>query len=263
MLNDKKLSISIVNFQSESFIGECLASVFKFISPEDAEVIIVNNDEKENLEEIKKRFPEIRITDHKKNVGFGAGHNLGAKEARGELILFLNPDVELIEDVSPIIRLFENNKKIGIVGPQLLTDGEEIQSWIAGNETSLWNVLRNNTRTSSSKKIWKSPRRREAHWVTGAALFIRRSLWEKLGGFDENFFMFFEDEDLCKRARKIGRTVVFSPEVKARHSCGRSTKDKKMQKEWYYKSQDYYFQKHLGRWQTKILKILRKVFLGV
>lgn len=258
-----KLSISIINFQSESFIEECLASVFTHLADLDFEVIVVNNDEKENLENVRKNFPKVKIIDHKRNVGFGAGHNLGAKKAEGEILLFLNPDTELLESITPIMEFFEKNKNIGIAGPRLLSGDGKIQPWIAGKETNLWNVVKNNFGISSGKKIWKSTRRKKTHWITGAAFFIRKSLWDNLGGFDENFFMFFEDEDLCKRARKAGSAVVYFPEVKAKHFGGRSTKDKEKQKEWYYKSQEYYFQKHLGRWQTLALKILRKAVLGV
>jgi len=260
MPKDKKLSISIVNFQSEDFIEDCLASVFDKAANLDCEVIIVNNDEKEDLMEIKKRFSEIKIVDHKKNVGFGAGHNLGAKETRGEFILFLNPDVELTDNISPIIKLLENNENIGIVGPQLLTDSGEIQAWSVGRETNIWELIKNNLGFSPSKKLWKSTQQKEVHWVSGAALFIRKSLWEKLGGFDEKFFMFFEDEDLCKRARKNGSQVIYFPEVRARHACGKSTKDKKLQKEWFYKSQDYYFRKHFSKKTVNIIKLARKLF---
>lgn len=258
-----KLSISIVNFQSESFIEKCLASVFKYLENLDFEVIVVNNDASENLEEVKRNFPEVKIVNHKKNVGFGAGHNLGAKEAKGEIILFLNPDAELTNNVVPIIKLLESNKSVGIAGPCLLADNGEIQAWSAGKETSLWGLIRNNLGMSPSKKFWKSAKRKEVHWVSGSALFIGRSLFEELSGFDESFFMFFEDEDLCKRAREKGSKVAHVPEVRIRHACGRSTKDKKLQKEWYYKSQEYYFQKHLGRWQALALRILRKAILGV
>lgn len=262
MLNDKKLSISIVNFRSENFIEKCLASVFKYFPAQELEVIIVNNDEKENLEEIKKTFPEIKIIDHKKNVGFGAGHNLGAKEAKGEIILFLNPDAELEGYVEPVINLLKD-EKVGIVGPRLLDSRGKTQKWSAGMETSLGGILKNNFGFPAGRYIWKSKKNKSAGWVSGTALFIKKNLFEEIGGFDENFFMYYEDEDLCKRVREAGKKVVFSPEVEVRHLGGKSAICKKTQKKYFYESQDYYFQKHLGGWQLVALKFLRKIILGV
>lgn len=262
MPNDKKLSISIVNFQSENFIGECLASIFKHLPAENLEIIIVNNDEKENLEEIKKIFPEVKIIDHKKNVGFGAGHNLGAEKAEGDLLLFLNPDAELAGDIKPIIDLFKN-EKIGAAGPRLLDGHGQIQKWSAGVETSLWDILKNNLGIPESRKIWNSKKTREVGWVSGAALFVRRDLFEKISGFDEKFFMYYEDEDLCQRIREAGKKVIYFPQVEMKHWGSKSVGGKKTQKKYFFESQEYYFQKHLGKWQALALKILRKAVLGI
>lgn len=262
MPNNKKLSISIVNFKSKDFIEKCLVSVFEKIKSIDFEIIIVNNDESEDLAEIQEKFPEIKIVDHKINVGFGAGHNLGAKEAQGEILFILNPDTEILDDMSPAVRLFDN-EKIGVVGPCLITEDGKVQKWSVGVETSIGDILKNNLGIPESGKLWKSQKTKEAGWVSGAALFIRKNLFDELGGFDKNFFMYYEDEDLCKRVREAGKKVIYFPAVKVRHWGSKSVQGKKTQKKYFYEAQEYYFKKHLGKLQTGILKILRKIILGV
>lgn len=261
MPNNKKLSISIVNFQSKDFIEKCLASVFEKNKNIDLEVIIVNNDENEDLKEIQKKFPEIRIIDHKKNIGFGAGHNLGAKEAQGGILLFLNPDAEIIDSITPILGLFDD-EEVGIAGPCLITEKGKIQKWSVGLESSLGGILRNNLGIPKSRKLWESNKTRKVDWVSGAAFFIKRDLFKELGGFDENFFMYYEDEDLCKRARTAGKKVVYFPAVKVKHWGGKSMPERKTQKKYFYKAQEYYFKKHLGNFRTRMLKILREIILG-
>jgi hypothetical protein len=260
MSSSKKISISIVNFQSKDFLEKCLASIFRNIINYKAEIVVINNDKEENLEELLLKFPEIKIINQKKNVGFGTGHNIGAKEAQGEILLFLNPDTEILEDISPVINLFEN-ENIGVVGLKLKKENGEIQEWSAGKETSLWRLIKNNIGFSASRKIWLSSKPIKADWVSGAAFFIRKDLFNKLGGFDENFFMYYEDEDLCKRVRESGRKILYYPLISIKHLGGKSFKKEKKQKQYFYSSQDYYFQKHLGSWQAIALKVLRKIFL--
>lgn len=128
---------------------------------------------------------------------------------------------------------------------------------------TLWDLIGNNIGFQRSKKIWESKEKIPCDWVSGAALFIRRELFQKLGGFDENFFMYYEDIDLCRRAKKIGSEVIHFPVVEIRHFGGKSflKNSDGLQKKYFYNSQDYYFKKHFGRKTAFITRLLRKIFI--
>jgi N-acetylglucosaminyl-diphospho-decaprenol L-rhamnosyltransferase len=261
MSNYKKLSVIIVNYQSEHYLEKCLTSLLVEKKARDEEIIIVNNDKKETLEKIRERFPLVKILELPENKGFGSACNWGAKNSQGELILFLNPDTEILVSLDPIIKAFEENTDVGAIGPKLLGENGKTQEWSTGVEISLLDLIGNNLGLSRSKRIWESPEVRETFWISGAALFVSRKIFFQAGGFDEAFFLYFEDNDLCHRIRKIGKRLLYFPKVAILHLGGKSSRKSQKQKEYFFASQDYYFKKHFGNFQVFWLRLLRKIFL--
>lgn len=259
--NSQKLSVIIVNFQSKRYLDNCLASVFaKIKSQINIETIIVNNDENEDLSSVISRFTDVRLIDNKKNVGFGRANNLGVKFSSGEFLLLLNPDVEIISDnITEVLDEFKDNGQVGIIGGGLIDPTGKSQEWSAGTETGIFDIAKNNLGFPESKKIWQNNKKTQADWVSAAALFISRDLFNQLSGFDEKIFMYFEDMDLCKRAKKLNKKVIFFSSFKVRHHCGGSHNSLKDQKKSYYDSQEYYFKKHKNRFQYYCLKLLRVI----
>jgi O-antigen biosynthesis protein len=257
------ISIIIANYRSERYLKNNLVSVYgKIIPLASCEIIVVNNDEKENLTEIKNNFPDIKIIDHRKNIGFGSANNLGAKMARGRYLFFLNPDSEIISDnIRQVIDEFESNEKIGIIGSQLLEADGKIQKWSAGEEINFTSLVLNNIGLPRDKKIWKRKEKKAADWVSGTAMFARKEVFEKIGGFDGQFFMYFEDADLCRRIKKTGKSVIYFPAYKILHKSGRSYSSKKIQKKHYYDSQEHYFKKNRPKIEYWAVKIMRKILL--
>ena len=247
MQNHKELSIITVNYRSENYLKKCLASIYNFSDRERIEIIIVNNDEKFETSFFENNYPEARIINHRKNIGFGAGCNLGAKNVQGEFLLFLNPDTQFLDDyVGKIMDKFAKSpEKIGIIGPRLITDEGKTQQWCAGKTITLWQIIKNNIGLVENKKIWESPEDIYTDWVSGAALAIKKEAFEKIGGFDENFFMYFEDDDLCRRAKRAGYEILYSPEETILHSGGKSYGNTFRKKAQFYKSLAYYLQKKL------------------
>lgn len=255
--NKITLSVIIVNYKSEQYLGACMASIRKALQNVTTEFIVVNNDDVA----MSISDADVKIINLQENYGFSRANNIGAREARGKYMLFLNPDTLFISgDLMEIIREFEKDDRIGIIGPKLLTEIGKSQEWSAGVDVTLGDLIRNNLGIKKSKKIWESECKLSVSWVTGAALFIKKELWTKLGGFDDNFFMYFEDVDLCKRVRDNGYGVLYWPSVKIRHLGGASSENKKTQKGYFYASQDYYFQKHFGKPTAFIIEVLRKIF---
>ena len=220
------------------------------------EIIVVNNSA-EKINEI----PNIILIESSKNLGFGKGQNRGAKNAKGDFLWILNSDTEIIDrGFRKVVDEIKKDEKIGVIGVRILGEYSKPQSWSAGIEPTIWHLIRNNFGFSASRKIWNSLKKREVDWVSGASLLVRRELFLKIGGFDEKFFMYFEDIDLCKRVRKAGYKVIYYPDFVIRHFGGKSFKDKEIQKKYYYQSQDYYFQKYFGKFQASLLKFLRNFF---
>ena len=262
MAESKKLSVLIVNFASASHFENCIAAIYrKFGDFLSWEVIIINND-KEDISKLPIDFSNVKILNSNGNVGFGSGINMGAKEACGEFLLTLNPDTEIIsENVKDVLDEFSKDKKIGIISGRTISKKGTTEPWSVGKELTFFDLILNNTGFSRSQSIWNSSKKIECDWATGTALFIKKDLFDKIGGFDENFFMYFEDMDLCKRIRNLGEKVIFFPEFEIYHSGGKSYLNKTLQKRHYYDSMEYYLKKH-GHFMTqKFVKLIRKFFI--
>lgn len=255
----KQLSIIIVTYNDVDYLKHCIASIYqKFANFPSWEIIIVNNDKNQDIRQLPLDFSKIKLINHKKNIGFGSGINLGAKYAQGEFLLMLNPDTKILtENVQKVIEEFNKNSEVGVIGGRIIDRKNKSQDWSAGREISLYNLVRNNLGLNQSKHIWGSPEKIKCDWVTGTVLFIRKKLFNQINGFDKNFFMYFEDMDLCKRARLAGKKVILFPEFKIFHSGGQSYTDKNLQKKHYYDSMEYYFKKHYHGINYRIVKLSR------
>lgn len=234
------LSIIIVNYKSEKYLEKCVSSIKEKLLDVDYEIIIVNNDKDLGAVPLKN----INWIRTGKNMGFGTACNLGAKNARGKFICFLNPDTEIIsENISELLNKLKNNDNIAAIGPRLLTEDGKTQWWCAGKEFSLWRLVKNNIGLTESKKIWESQKEIFADWVSGAAFFIKKEIFKKTKGFDEKFFLYFEDEDLCRRIKSLGYDILYCPEFSILHKGGRSRESFLKQKMQFFKSMLLYIRK--------------------
>jgi GT2 family glycosyltransferase len=223
------------------------------------EIIIVNNSSAP-LENDYHAFSNLTIFNNDCNNGFARACNFGAKMAKGDYLFFLNPDTELMfSNIDDFLATFDL-PKVGIIAPKLIDANKKTQSWSAGYSISLWDTLKNNFGVVHSKKAWQSNDTSEVDWVSGAAFVISKKLFDSCNGFDEKFFMYFEDIDLCKRVQQKKQKIFRSPRFTVMHLSGQSYRDnKKTQKENYYASQDYYFKKHFGFTTMFFLKLLRTI----
>jgi N-acetylglucosaminyl-diphospho-decaprenol L-rhamnosyltransferase len=255
------LSFIILNYHSEKYLTACISSLEKNALGFKYEIIIINN----NLEKLELAFTNqsIQILNTFSNPGFAKGCNLGASIATGKILFFLNPDTKILDDKLNTILPLLADATLGIVAPTLLTKTGKPQPWRAGAEiTPLQTVLQNILFKKKFPLSQKTPAAKLA-WVSGAAMLIKKDFFEKIGGFDENFFMYFEDVDLCKRVRQFGKKIVLCSEPKVLHYGGGSIENNQLQKKYYYLSQDYYFKKHFGQLQATWLKTFRTFFLAL
>lgn len=238
------VSIIIVNYRSKKYLARCLFSINKYSFNEELEIIVVNNDQKEELTELASKYPKVRLYQNKKNTGFGAACNFGAQKAQGENILFLNPDTQFLNNYIKeiLIKTQQYKEKVIIIGPRLITEKGKIQEWGAGKEITFTQIIKNNLGIIESRSLWESKQDIMVDWVSGATLLIKKSIFDKLGGFDENFFMYAEDLDLCARAKDLDSEfqVLYSPELTILHSGGKSRESLIKQKIQFFKSSLYY-----------------------
>lgn len=256
-MNKTDISIIIVNYRVEHELFACLASIGAHIKGIKYEVIVIENDTKTNLTKKLYKYKFVKYIKTNENLGFGAGNNVGAKHASGEYLFFLNPDTEI--DSGSLKQLLSqfSNKKIGIVSPLLLDKTRKAYS-LQG--TRKLTPIRALFSLSVVNKIWPNNPIARSFWlknidksrpyevdvVPGTALIISKKLFEKINGFDENFFLYFEENDLCDRVKALGYKMFINPSLKVIHIWGASTQHEKRKEEIFNKSRFYYFKKKYG-----------------
>jgi len=252
------LTIQIVNYNSRDNLIVCLQSTREHVRDgADFQVIVVNND-KGSLGGFLNDF-DIDLIEKNENVGFGKAHNLGLERAKGEYVLLLNPDTKLFPGaIAKLIDVFSADERIGIAGPlHISEEGVSKEEHFGFQKTPLSTIggkLFGKQSLLSRKSVF------ETDWVSGGAMMIRKKLFRELGGFDEKYFMYFEDVDLCLRAKKKGWKVVVQPEAKVFHKSGQSFTDNRQKKKYYYDSQGYYLQKNFGLIWSWVARALRLPF---
>jgi N-acetylglucosaminyl-diphospho-decaprenol L-rhamnosyltransferase len=259
------VSIILVNYNGLNFLNECLTSIEQFVNNVNSEVIVVDNFSADgSAKSIKDNFSSIILICSDSNLGFSKANNLAVKHSHGEHLLFLNTDTILTENTPQILSDYLiQAKDVGMVSPRIIfRDGSyqlscgklpnlatEFLDKIRYGLDRKWHHIFGNLYNKQYSSI------QEVGWLTGACLMIRRDVFEQIGGFDESFFMYFEDKDICKRVREAGWKVVYYPKTSLIHLLGGSSEGVKKSVNTYYRdSQLYYYQKHLGKFQTAILK---------
>ncbi len=256
-----KLSLVLVNYRSAVLLERALGSIRRLDKiGETCEIIVVNNDVSENkqVQALSNRFHFQVATLHENN-GFGSAANIGAGKTCGDIIGFINPDAEAVTgSLEGLARFFQVHPEVGIVGGSLTSEKGFSEAWSTGKGITLFRLLLNKGFFFLGRKYWESDRPVSVGWVSGGALFIRKELFTSLSGFDERFFLYFEDMDLCIRARQEGFRTVFFPKLVFLHRGGASLgSDTKERKRMYYESQDLYFQKHRSWVEGKLVCLLR------
>lgn len=231
------ISIIIVNYNTEKYIKDCLASIYKQVFDIDFEIIIVDNNSAENsLDEIKEMYPAVRFVMLDSNLGFGAANNRGAEVAIGRNLFLLNPDTILLNNAVKILSdVIDSDATIGVCGGNLFNEDlspahsyTKIFPGILGEiNLVLLNIIAilrwgNNRHFNRTEKAVSVAR------VSGADMMIKKSLYKSIGGFDENFFMYNEETELMYRIKNIGYQNLSIPNSKIIHLEGKSFTHKEL-----------------------------------
>ena len=196
----------------------------------DFEAIYVDNCSTDgSVEYIMENYPSVRIIQNDKPLGFGANNNKGVAISKGDIIGIVNPDIVLLDDcLAVLVNYISNSQKGSIVAPQLLNPDKSIQYSVRSFITLKYFITRIMSRGSddSDKEDMKEYLCKDIDtntiqpidWAIGASLFMNREVYQQLGGFDERYFLYMEDEDLCLRAWKSGIPVIYNPNAKMIHN---------------------------------------------
>lgn len=228
------LSIILVNWNTAELLCRCLETVLASPAGQGAEIVVVDNGSvDDSVARVRERFPQVRLIENSANTGFARANNQGARECTGALLLLLNTDTEVREGALEALTGFvASHDDVGIAGARLLSPDGSVQS-SCRTEPGLLNALLEAlylTRLAPRSRLFGRPEMTwfdhgsvlDVDYVSGACLLIRRALWDRLGGFDEGFFFYGEDADLCRRARQIGYRVVYFPGAEVLHLGGAS-----------------------------------------
>ncbi len=256
------LSIVILSYNTLDLIIDCLDSLreqfAQELKEENIEIIVVDNASREEvvsgIEKYLSGKSHIKLVKSKENLGFGRGCNLGAENSKAEYILFLNSDTKVGDKgFLKMTEYLKENPKVGIIGGKLSNYDKSPQP-SAGKFYNLFNFFllifggeRFGLLKSSPGKISK------VDWVAGACLMIKRNVFEEIGGFDKNIFMYIEDMEISYRAMKNGFSTYFFPDVLVMHK-EQGSSNRSFAIVNIYKGILYFYKKHKSPISYKIVR---------
>jgi len=258
------VSIIILSYNTKELILSCLGSVYEKLDETAFEVIVVDNASKDDsVKAIKQQFPKVRLIENNENVGFAKGVNIGAKVAKGDLLLFLNSDTNFLDkSFSKMLKAYTPER--GIIGGKMVNkDGTFQQSF--GSFPSLYIIAVTLFKGAEFSTLTTSPQGPEnVDWVSGGFMLISKKLFDELKGFDEHFFMYVEDIELCFRVKKKGLSVVYFPDTNVKH-VGQGSSNRTFAIVNIYKGLLYFYKKHKSAFEYSILKcmLLTKSYLAI
>jgi hypothetical protein len=264
-----RCSAIVVTYNSGESIGPCLEALTR----EDCEIVVVDNasadDTVRRVEEFVAWHP-VRLIANQQNLGFGAAVNQGARESSGDVLLILNPDaVSEPGAVAAILNCMQSTQAAAVGGALLESHGQPARGFAFRRLPTLWALVFEATLVN---QLWpRNPANRryrcldadysqqqEVEQPAGACLAITHTMWDKLGGFDEQFFpVWFEDVDLCKRLRDAGGRILYCPGARFRHAGAHSVgqlsfRDRQV---FWYTNMLRYARKHFSKVQVLILRL--------
>lgn len=221
-----QISIVFPNLNGSNLMIDCLKSIQNLNYPKSKiETIVVDNHSIDGSQQkIKRSYPHIKLIENKANFGFAKAVNQAIEYSRSTLIFVTNNDVVLERNCLKVLSNYLiTHKNVGIVGP-----------YVHSQKKILHSFLTFNFYTGFIKKKVSNSKEVESDWIEGSGMLFKRTLWEKLGGFDEGFFFIFEDLDFCTRAAKIGYKIISLKDAIIQHKVGATVNRKEMLTLKYY-----------------------------
>jgi len=281
ILNSKErpfdISVIIVSFNVRDFLQQCLRSVSEASQNLNTEIFIVDNRSVDGTPDmVRKIYPGVHLIANSENLGFGKANNQALKTARGKYVLFLNPDTIIREDTLDVMfRFMEENPDTALAGCKILNTDGSLQlacrrsfprpSVAIPKLLGLSALFPGNRFLAKYNLTYKNPDESyTVDAVSGSFMFCRRDLIQELNGFDERFFMYGEDLDLCYRVQEKGYNVSYVPHTTIVHYKGESSKSAPFDSLIaFYKAMDQFVRKHFGpgSWLFTVLTLRLGIIL--
>ncbi len=274
-MNEKAhISVVVISFNGMEFIEDCLATVQTSLENVGSEILVVDNGSSDGaVELIESRYSNIQLIKNKSNLGFAKAVNQGIENSCGEYILLLNQDTRIIEDaIVKLAERMESDSNIGTIGPKYIGFDGKLQKACRAfpkyrdlifTFLGLSKLFPKSKIFSSWKMGWFDHlQEAEVDQPMGAALMVKRSVLNEIGGFDEQFRIFFNDVDFCRRVKKAGYINLYYPSAVIEHYYGGSIKKIKPQMvmEW-HGAIVRYFKKYSETIPSKIIALVWGIFL--
>lgn len=271
------LSIIIVSFNTKDLLVSCIASVKKYTKGINYEIIVVDNGSSDDSVKASRDLG-VKVIENKKNLGFAAGNNIGVRASKGEYVLFLNTDTKVKDNVAgEMVDYMRQNQKIGVATSALNNKDGSLQatggyfptlprvfSWMTIQDLPFVDMIikpfhpyHSKSFFSKGDEFYKS--KKELDWVTGAFLLTKKSIIEEVNGWDESYFMYVEEVDLCFRIKKLGYEVWYLPEWNITHFGGGSSKTSELSLINEYLGIKKLYKKYYPAWQYPILRLILKI----
>ena len=227
-------AVLLVNYRTYADLARCLESLRPYVQSGDEIAVVDYASDAAALREAVSGHPGVTLIPRTDNLGFAAGVNLGAAHTRAPFLLLLNPDTVA---EGPVLRVLEEwlirHPDVGVAGARVLNADRSNQpsarrfpdftTWLGGRSTTFtsrfpgnWFARRNLVGLEATSPL-------DVDWVSGACLMTRRDLFERVGGFDEGFFLYWEDADYCRRVADAGFRRMYVPDVTVWHTAGRAS----------------------------------------
>jgi GT2 family glycosyltransferase len=253
------VSVIVINYNTPELVEQCVVSVRRHLLLPHEIIVVESGTIRPLALSTAEKLGIIHVSTTSRR-GFGQANNLGAALARGRYLWLLNSDT-IIPDarVEKLFTLLDAHPEIGLLSPVLYRDAElrERQPDFYANFQRLPAMLMRRPRTEIDWGADAILPLIRVDVLVAAAVVMRAELFRKLGGFDEQFFLYMEDDDLCYRARSAGFTSVIANDIAVVHLQGRSIAKSRERKRYYYKSQNLYWEKHHGWWAAALMRVLR------
>jgi N-acetylglucosaminyl-diphospho-decaprenol L-rhamnosyltransferase len=254
-------SIVIVSYNASDMLRESLRGIAAVSVNPETEVIIVDNASTDgSAAMVEREFAGVQLIRNSANVGFARANNQGIRASTGRYVLLLNSDTIVPPGALPaLIQFMNDHPGAGACGPRLVRSDGSVQPFAFGGDPTVTYLLaRGWNRLLFRRPLhdWGTDAVQAVDWVSGAALLARRAALEQIGGFDEKFFMYFEDNDLCLRLRRAGWKVFYNPTVTITHFGGASLNQSTLRTRWYDASLRYFYSKHYSPFARVALEIL-------
>lgn len=221
------VSVIIVNFNTRDYLVGCLRSVFEQTKNVSFEVIVIDNaSSDDSVQVVKYNYPKVTVIESDRNLGFGAANNRAFDEAKGKYVFFLNPDTVLMNDAVSILAAYlDANASVALCGGNLFTAGGTPNGSYSLDVHSRLRELciALNIRYTGNKEHFNTGESKKVGTICGADMMIKRTVFERVGRFNEQFFMYYEEPDLCSRIQKAGFEVHSVPKANIIHFEGAST----------------------------------------